>query len=113
MRNTPNTHAEQAAAVLRENVAATLASVPNVAEHIQGIEFVIHGVIESRMAAEDHYEDSGLTRRTPQYLSVPGSERARIIPLINKAIEASGMKAYDAWKHVYPSLDEISAARAN
>lgn len=95
---------------LRKDVTAILASIPNAADHAQGIMFVMDDVLHSRMVREGGSESSA-TRKHHSYYAIPGNVRSRISKALNEAIADSGLRAFDAWGDaIYGPLDDIENA---
>jgi hypothetical protein len=96
-------------ATLQKSIAAILATVPNVANCISGLDTLIYRVIERRARVE-----AGETRpypydpcETPPGSYLSRSERECIVPLIDAAIDASGLSADEAEDALYSPLIDI------
>ena len=96
---------------LHKNVAAILATVKNVERCIDGLDTVIYRVIERRMVKEDGRDISACADpcEAPPYSPLPRRERERIVPLIDAAIDASGLPWIETDPVVYAPLIEIES----
>jgi hypothetical protein len=113
MFTTVETVPQDAAAALREAAAAIFSTIPNVARCLEGLDTVVFRVLERRMLKEKGYDISACADpcEAPSYSRLPRGVRERIVPLLDAAIDASGLSFLEADAAVYAPLIEIETRR--